>query len=151
MSNASENEAVLSAEQLHALQEQVPAGAVFRVVEARKISVPHPYCIGPKHVQVAADKFNGRLTEEAIRAAEAQGARCDTCRERARRGGTMLTYDQHENNLTLMLTIPDDAPSDLNEIPGLGAYLSAIKPQAQALGIQAFAFPKEQQYAKSEK
>jgi len=137
-----ENLQPLTSQQLSELQDAVPAEAVFRVVGARKITQPHPYCITPKHVQVAADFHGGILNEAAIEDAEQRGAWCDTCRHTRQR----LSYREHVTSLTLFVTIPDDAPNDLNEIPGLGDYLSAVKPQAQAMDIEAFAFPKQKQW-----
>lgn len=61
------------------------------------IGVPHPYCITPKHVAVAADQFGGMLHAEAIEAAEKQGAHCGW----GTRGYCTLPYSRHEQALLI--------------------------------------------------
>ncbi len=116
-----------------------PQDSVFSLSKVDKVSMPHPYCIGAKHVQVAADQFGGMLGEAAIEAAEKQGVYCDICKKLNRKRGTpILKYHEHENNLTLFITVPQN--KDLNAIPGLHEYLLGIKDKAVELGIQGFAF-----------
>lgn len=115
----------------------VPEGVSFRLKKVEMVSMPHPYCITPRHVAVAADHFGGMLGAEAIRAAEKRGACCDICRQK---GTGILRYDEHENNLTLFISIPAGI-RDLNSISGLHAYLFENKPTFESLGIQGFAFP----------
>ena len=117
-----------------------PPDAAFRLVKVEKISNPHPYCITPKHVEVAADQFSGMLGEDAIRAAEKQGAKCDICRQRAKRGERILSFEEHENPLTLFVSVPNNR-ADLNTISGLHAYLLSLKPKLAELGIEGIAFP----------
>lgn len=45
----------------------------FKVIDT--IGVPHPYCIGPKHVGWASDHWNGMLGKDAILDAEEHGAK----------------------------------------------------------------------------
>lgn len=113
---------------------------MFSLLKIEKVSIPHPYCITPKHIAVAADDFGGMLGEAAIEAAERKGAVCDICRERARRDGSrILTYGEHENNVTLFVKVPQNR--DLNAIEGLNKYLFDNKQTFVDAGIQGFAFP----------
>lgn len=114
-----------------------PAGSVFKLEKLEKVSMPHPYCIGTRHVAAAADHFGGMLGAEAIRFAERNGASCDICRASGR---GVLSYDQHENPLTLFVSLPNNK-ADLNKVPGLHAYLLKLK--ELNLGIEGFAFPNQ--------
>lgn len=111
----------------------VPEGSAFRLVKIERVGMPHPYCLTPKHVAHASDHFCGVLTAESIRDAEKHGARCDICKQR----GENLSYEQHESPLTLFLAVPQN--KDLNAVPGLHAYLLAVK--KAELGVEGFAFP----------
>lgn len=111
-----------------------PEGAVFSAVKVESVSLPHPYCITSRHVVFAADHRGGMLTAEAIDAAERAGARCGM-------PGCNLKHDEHEQMLTMFIAVPPQHQRDLNACPGLHAYLLSIKEQAQALGVQGFAFP----------
>jgi len=113
-----------------------PEGSTFRLRECKKISAPHPYMIGVGHVVHASDKFNGRLGVEAIESAERKGIHCQW-------RGCQLSYKEHTNDMTLIIEV--DQNSDLNAVPGLHAYLVAIKAQAEALGVKGFAFPRRGQ------
>jgi hypothetical protein len=119
-------ESHVSLSDLPALQED----AVFSLQKIEKVSLPHPYCIGTKHVVYASDNYSGRLGEDAIRDAEKHGAHCEM-------KGCNLSYDEHESPLTLFIRVPQN--KDLNTIPGLHAYLLAVK--EANLGIEGFAFP----------
>jgi len=115
--------------------DQIPAppeGSSFSLVKIEKVSIPHPYCITPKHVAIASDQFCGMLGTEAIEAAERQGAHCGM-------RGCNLRCDQHESSKTLFIRVPQNC--DLNAIPGLHAYLRSIQAKAAELGIEGFAFP----------
>lgn len=120
-----------------------PEGSTFRLREVKKISVPHPYCIGPGHVGMASDKFGGILGEAAIEAAERKGIGCQWGPPGRR---CQLSYKEHTTDLTLVIEVSGDLHR-LNDVPGLHAYLLAIKAQAEALGVKAFAFPKASQTA----
>lgn len=115
---------------------QPAAGVTFSLVKVETISMPHPYCITPRHVAWASDHFGGLLSTDAIRDAEKHGARCDIC---AKSGRGILTVDQHENAVTLFIRVPQNR--DLNAIPGLHSYLFNNKAQFVKLGIEGFAFP----------
>ena len=115
---------------------QPPDGVAFKLAKVERISMPHPYCITPRHVAYAADYCSGMLTADAIRGAEKRGACCDICRKS---GNGILPYDKHENYLGLFITVPQNR--DLNSIPGLHKYLFDNKPAFEAAGIQGFAFP----------
>ena len=118
---------------------EVPAESVFECKGTREICQPHPYCITPKHVGVAADHHGGMLNEAAIEDAESRGAKCGIhgCQKKLR---------EHEKMQVLVVVIPDDAPKDLNQIPGLGAWLTAIKPQMEAEGIKGVVVPRKSQF-----
>lgn len=96
------------------------------------IGVPHPYCIGPKHVAYASDYRGGILDDDAVEAAERAGARCCTPR-------CQLKYRQHERALLVTCAAPikDD---DGKATPELHAYLLACKEKAEADKYVGFAF-----------
>jgi hypothetical protein len=110
-----------------------PEGSVFALQKVETISVPHPYVIGPRHVAIASDRFSGRLGEDAIEASERAGYGCQHPR-------CQLSHKEHESMRTLFVLL-DSKPGDLNNVPGLHAYLVSIKERAESLGIQGFAFP----------
>ena len=112
---------------------QVPEGRTFRVIKVEKVSMPHPYWITPKHVEVASNYHGGMLTERTIEDAEKRGAGCDICRV----NGMTLTYKEHENLVTLFVGVPQNR--DLNSIEGLREYLLMVK--GANVGIDGFAFP----------
>jgi hypothetical protein len=119
---------------------QPPAGAVFSLQKVEKISMPHPYGIGTKHVAVAARSFGGMLGEAAIEQAEREGASCFICQETARRGGRILKYSEHENAVTLFVKVPAGT-CDLNAVEGLHKFLFDNKQTFIDAGIEGFAFP----------
>lgn len=104
-----------------------PSTDKFRVTDT--IGVPHPYCITPKHVGVASDQFCGRLSDDAIAAAEEQGAKCGICKGK-------LSYEQHET--ALLVEVSDDR--ELKDIPELHPYLLSIKDMCEKDGFAGFAF-----------
>lgn len=103
----------------------------FAVIDT--IGVPHPYCIGPRHVVHASDKFGGMLGKEAIRDAEKHGIRCMTCKGK-------LSYEQHEVALLVDCKLPIEDQSG----PGseLHAYLMKSKPLCEEDKYVGFAFKK---------
>ena len=104
----------------------------FVVVDT--IGVPHPYCITPRHVAHASDRFGGMLTKEAIRDAEKNaGASCDICRKS---GNGILSIEEHGNALLIEV----DDSRELKEILELHPYLLSIKEQATKDGFAGFAF-----------
>jgi hypothetical protein len=111
---------------------QAPEGSVFTIEKVEKLSVPHPYCITPRHVAHAADKFSGRLGDEAIKSAERDGAHCDICKGK-------YPYEKHEAVNSLIIRVPQN--KDLNAVPGLHAWLLANKQAFIDAGIDGFAFP----------
>ncbi len=113
---------------------QPPEGSVFSLVEVKTVTIPHLYCITSKHRSYASD-HGGLLSKDAIREAERRGACCDICRQR----GQILTIDQHESFLSLIIRVPQN--KDLNAVPGLHSYLYDNKPTFTEKGIQGFAFP----------
>lgn len=100
----------------------VPEGATFRPVRIDTVVLPHPFMITGEHMR----KSPWMYLDPSV-------APCgfDGCR---------LTPDEHEKQETLFVEIPAGV-KDLNAIPGLHAWLLEFKPQAEAAGIQGFAFP----------
>src|SRR3990172_4362622 len=113
-----------------------PEGSTFRIRECKKIAAPHPYCIGSGHVVHASKYFNGMLGTDAIKSAERQGIHCAICKGQYK-------FEDHTNDMTLVIEVEDN--DNLNKIPGLHAYLVAIKAKAEELGIKGFAFPRRGQ------
>ena len=106
-----------------------PKTKMFRIKET--IGVPHPYCITPKHVTVAANCFGGMLDKYAIIQAEKQGAKCGICKGK-------LSYEEHKQ--ALLVEVNDKKKRDLKDIPELKKYLLSIKDQAEKDGFEGFAF-----------
>jgi len=100
---------------------------MYRVIDS--IGVPHPYCITPKHVAVAADQFGGMLGEPAIIEAEKQGAVCCICKGK-------LSYKQHEQALLIEVKFN----GELKDAPNLKEYLLSIKDMATEGKFAGFAF-----------
>lgn len=101
----------------------------FSVVDV--IGVPHPYCIGPKHVAIASDQFGGMLGEPAILAAEKQGAHCCICKGR-------LSFHAHERAALVECLVDPDTRDEFKE--ELHDYLLKVKPLAEADKLAGFAF-----------
>lgn len=96
------------------------------------IGVPHPYCIGEKHVVHAADHFSGMLGKEALASAERAGIRCAV-------KGCKLSYDEHEQAILVGCRAPlKDDKGEVN--PELHEWLLSIKDQAMKDGFAGFAF-----------
>jgi hypothetical protein len=109
-----------------------PETELFRVKDT--IGVPHPYCIGTKHVVHASDHFGGMLGDEVIRSLEKlRGPSCEV-------RGCNLPYDQHEQALLVAV----NSWKSLQELESeLRAYLLSIKEQCEAEGYVGFAFVQE--------
>lgn len=106
----------------------------FAIVDT--IGVPHPYCIGAKHVAHASDHFGGMLGDAAIRDAEKKGvAKCEM-------RGCTLTYEGHERALLISCKTAMKT-DDGKAAPELHAYLLAIKDRATEDGFAGFAFRKD--------
>lgn len=120
----------------------VPQGSVFKLLKIDHVADPHPYCITSKHVEVASKFHSGYLDPNAIRDAEKRGAVCDICKQNAKLSNgssRILSFDQHENLVTLYIAIPKT--NNINDIPGLHEYLYSNKERFIQLGIQGFALP----------
>ena len=100
-----------------------PKTDLFSVIDS--LSVPHSYCITPKHVAYASDYYNGLLNEDSIRGAEENGILCGTCE---------LPRDKHEQVLLINCKMEDKK--------GLYDYLLLIKSRASEEGFVGFAFKK---------
>ncbi len=110
---------------------QPPTGVTFHLKKVDKITLPHPYVIGQKHVVYASD-HGGVLDEHNIRGAELAGASCCQCHR---------PMSEHETMITLFIVVPAAQQHDLNSVPGLHNYLYTNKPAFAQAGIQGFAFP----------
>jgi len=77
------------------------------------MGVPHPFCVGTRHVAYAADHCGGMLGKEAIKAS---GIDCAM-------KGCQLTFEQHEIALAINCKNKD------NEL--LRTYLLSLKEQAE--------------------
>jgi hypothetical protein len=113
----------------------------FRLLKIEDVYSPHLYCITPKHLEYADSMY---LNEVAITKAEAKGAKCDICRRlhRAGKQSEILPFSEHLKQKALFIEVENN--QDLNEIKGLSSYLFKLKPLAERLGIQGFAFPAKQ-------
>lgn len=109
----------------------------FEVVDT--IGVPHPYCIGAKHVAFASNHHMGILNEYAIEQGEKNGIVCQTCKGK-------LKYKEHKQALLvsckaeLQVTSADGQGSKQEPNPELKAYLEASVAMCQADGYEGFAF-----------
>lgn len=117
----------------------VPTGLSFSLDKIETVSMPHPYCITPRHLTGDSMILDAAAIE---RAEKENGAVCDICRENVKRGrqSSILTYAQHEQTLTLFIYVPKGT-TDLNAVKGLHKYLLSNKPAFEKLGIGGFAFP----------
>ena len=97
----------------------------FRVIDT--IGVPHPYCVGARHVEIAADRFCGILGPDAIEEAERCGVTCRTCKGD-------LSYKEHETGLLVSFK------KDLKGNKELHAYLLDIRDKAVEDKYAGFAF-----------
>lgn len=84
------------------------------------VGVPHPFCIGTRHVAYAADHYGGMLGESAI---EASGAPCGM-------KGCQLSFKEHETALAINCKSKD------NEL--LKEYLLTIKEQCEKDNFAGF-------------
>lgn len=110
----------------------------FRLLKVEDVYSPHLYCITPKHLEYADSMY---LDEVAIARAEAKGAKCDICIRLHKVGKQpeTLPFNEHLKQKALFVEVENN--QDLNEIKGLHSYLLKVKPLAERLGIQGFAFP----------
>jgi hypothetical protein len=95
------------------------------------IGVPHPYCIGPRHVAHASDNFSGRLSKAAIMDGEKIGILCAI-------KGCNLLYDQHE--VALVVACKKDVKKDPSFKPELEKFLKDNVDEATANNYAGFAF-----------
>lgn len=111
----------------------------IRIKGIKKVRIPHPYCITPKHVSHASNHYGGILGKDTIIDAEKHGAKCDTCKKANKKHGSpILTFEEHIASKTLFIEVPQN--KDLNNVKGLPEYLMKIKPIAESLHIDGFAF-----------
>lgn len=108
-----------------------PDGSPFTLFEVRNVILPHPFMITPGHVALASDHYGGMLGTACL-----SDPRCPPCGMR----DCQLSADEHETMTTAFILL-DKRPGDLNDVPGLGEYLTSIKERAESLGVDGFAFP----------
>jgi len=106
------------------------ANGNFSVVDT--IGVPHPYCIGSKHVVHASKHFSGMLGKAAIEDGERRGIFCDICKGE-------LKFSEHEQALLVACKAALKA-ADGAANPELHAWLLSIKDVVMADGFAGFAF-----------
>jgi len=103
-----------------------PSTNAFRVIDT--IGVPHPYCIGTRHVVHASDNFNNILSKECIEDGELNHRiMCEV-------EGCNLEYFEHEQALLI------EVEGELNENEALQVYLKGIADLCEAGGYVGFAF-----------
>lgn len=126
-----------------------PSNRYFRYGGLAQVSAAgHPYCIGVRHVEMAADHFGGILNEAAIRRAESAGYRCRL--QINQKQFCNLPWTDHQPQPVLRIELSavglaeldlTGAKLDLNKVPGLHAYLLEIKPQLVAHRLAGCIFP----------
>ena len=102
----------------------------FAVIDT--IGVPHPYCIGARHVTHASDRYAGILGGAAIESAEKKGIYCEVCEGR-------LSYKEHKIALLVECRAPTTDSSG-SAVPELHDYLLKVKEQCERDGYAGFAF-----------
>lgn len=99
----------------------------FKIIDT--IGVPHPYCIGSRHIGNASDNFNGMLGEAAIEDGERKGITCEI-------KGCQLTYKEHETALLCEV----NKEMELTGNKPLEKYLKGIADKCEADGFVGFSF-----------
>jgi hypothetical protein len=95
------------------------------------IGVPHPYCIGPRHVVNAADNFSGILNKACIVDGERKGITCAA-------KGCYLQYECHEEALIIGCKI--DFKTDKAAEKELKKYLKGIVKETEDNNYAGFTF-----------
>ena len=114
------------------LQERYGKSEAGNFFVRETIGVPHPYCIGPIHVEVASKHHGGMLNEAAIKDAErAYGGRCCSCRGK-------LKFEEHET--ALLVACKSELKDGDKANPELHAYLLSVKEKCEEDGYAGFAF-----------
>lgn len=109
-------------------------------MDQKELQAKYGYCITPKHIAVAADRFGGMLGKEAVREAERQGAYCGTTFKGG--GRCQLAYDKHEQALLVECGL--DFQTDEAAKEELQGYLLGAKEKAEADGFAGFAFVRKE-------
>jgi len=107
-----------------------PESEHFKVIDS--ISVPHQYCITPRHIAYASDHHSGILDKAAMEGAEGLGVKCGV-------PGCQLLLADHEQALLIECTAAMDG-DDGKANPELHKLLLEIKDEATANGYAGFAF-----------
>ncbi len=98
------------------------------------ICVPHPYCVGPKHLKYSESVYLD------IPGAEAKGARCYICnRLHKETGKPILLFEDHKKALIVKCKVDANSPEFK---PELEEYLLSVKQFCIDDGYEGFAFMK---------
>lgn len=101
------------------------------------LGVPHPYCIGTRHIG-HAQSFGGMLSKEAIESGEKYGINCEICLKNSHKGGKVLTFAEHEQALCIKCLKDFKKSKTLkNE---LHKYLLSIKKECEKNKYTGFVF-----------
>lgn len=119
-------------EELAVRYERSETGA-FKVCDT--IGVPHPYTVGPKHIEHASKFCSGMLGERTLKTIKCAHPRCT------------LTYDQHETALLVECRAPLKDEAGITN-PELHAYLFRCKSLCEEDGYAGFAFVNKQEKTK---
>lgn len=101
------------------------------------IGVPHPYCIGAKHLELN----DGMVLN--IESTEEKGAQCEICKKLVRDGKLqkVLTYKEHERALVVVCKKEPKEKSKYHK--ELHDFLLKIKDKVSKDGYAGFTFLKE--------
>jgi hypothetical protein len=121
----------------------------IKILEVKEITVPHPYCITPKHLQFNEGMYLDiegaeQRSREMFPNDRRKWAVCDICKHEYSKGlrSDILPLSEHKKNVTLFLEVPKT--ENLNEVEGLNNYLKTIKPVLEQLHIDGIAFKQVQ-------
>ena len=87
----------------------------------------HPFCVTPKHVEIASDRYSGMLGKEACRAAP-----CGICGSH---------YDDHESDKILMVRRHPDVPDNKLGLALFYSFGQELVDFCQEHNIEGFGFP----------
>jgi len=101
------------------------------------IGVPHPYCVGVKHLELNVGPFLN------IEEAEEKGAQCEICKKLVREGKLKkaLTYKEHER--ALVIACKKEPKQNTEPHKELNDFLLKIKDKVSKDGYAGFTFLKE--------
>lgn len=101
-----------------------PKTELFSVMDT-PMGVPHPFTVGPRHINHAANHFMGQLGRDAIESLEKERGGPSCCHPNCN-----LKYHQHQQALAIGCKIKDNDK--------LKEYLQSIVKQCEADGFAGF-------------